>query len=398
MAVIPIAEPQRKSSPPPKGFGLFALGFRPFYLLAASLAVLFVPLWLMTTLGKPVVSPALPPLLWHGHEMIFGFACAVIVGFLLTAARNWTGLPTPSGLRLAALAALWLLARIALLTQPLATGATLDLLFLPLAAVMLAVPLFRAGNQRNYFVLGVLAALALSNLAFYAAVTGRLAISPLNVLHVSVAVIATLTTVIAGRIVPSFTANALKTVPRKQARVDQLAIASTAIALLLWASDVQGPVAASVALMAAVSQIWRCLGWRPGPTWRVPLLWILHLSHGWLIVALLATASAASGLPGGAVVLHVLTVGLISGLILSMITRTTLGHTGRLLKAGPIETSAFMLLQGALLARVLPPLIAPELYRIGLMVSGTAWALCFVLYLIRYAPMLVTPRIDGREG
>ena len=255
MAVIPIAEPQRESSPPPKGFGLFALGFRPFYLLAASLAVLFVPLWLMTTLGKPVVSPALPPLLWHGHEMIFGFACAVIIGFLLTAARNWTGLPTPSGSRLAALAALWLLARIALLTQPLATGATLDLLFLPLAAVMLAVPLFRAGNQRNYFVLGVLAALALSNLAFYAAVTGRLAISPLNVLHVSVAVIATLTTVIAGRIVPSFTANALKTVPRKQARVDQLAIASTAIALLLWASDVQGPVAASVALMLSLIHI-----------------------------------------------------------------------------------------------------------------------------------------------
>lgn len=398
MAVIPIAEPQRKSSQPPKRFALFALGFRPFYLLAASLAALFVPLWLMTALGKPLITPALPALLWHGHEMIFGFASAIIVGFLFTAGRNWTGLPTPSGWRLAALAALWLLARVALLTAPLLVGATLDALFLPLAAVMLAAPLIRAGNRRNYFVLGILAALALSNLAFYAAASGRLALSPLTVLHVSVAIIATLTTVIAGRIVPSFTANALKTVPRKQARVDQLAIASTAMALLLWALGIQGPLAAGLALLAAISQAWRCLGWRPGPTWRVSLLWILHLSHGWLIVALLAAAAAAVGLPGGAVVLHVLTIGLISGLILGMITRTTLGHTGRLLKAGAIETSAYLLLQGALVARVLPLLIAPEHYRIGLMVSGTAWALCFVLYLIRYAPMLVTPRIDGREG
>lgn len=398
MAVIPIAEPQRKSAIPPKRFALFALGFRPFYLLAACLAALFVPLWLLTALGKPLVEPALPGLLWHGHEMIFGFAAAVIVGFLFTAGRNWTGLATPSGAKLAALACLWLLARIALLSLPLALAATLDLLFLPLAALLLAQVLIRAGSRRNYFVVLILSLLSLANGAFYAACVGWLSLSPLSILHSAVAVIATLTTVIAGRIVPSFTANALKTVPRQQPWLDRIAIASTAAALLLWAFGLSGLFVAGLALLAATSQAWRCLGWRPGPTWRVPLLWILHLSHAWLILALLAAASAALGLPGGVAVLHLLTVGLISGLILGMITRTTLGHTGRLLQAGAIETCAFVLLQFALLARVLPPLLAPEWYRLGLMLSGTAWSLCFVLYLIRYTPMLIASRIDGREG
>lgn len=398
MAVIPIAEPKRAPSTPPSGFALFALGFRPFYLLAATLAVLFVPLWLMTALGKPLLAPALPTLLWHGHEMIYGFASAVVVGFLFTAARNWTGLATPSGAPLAALAALWLAGRVALLSLPLLPAAIIDLCFLPVCGVLLAKVLIRGNSRRNYFVLLILALLTFANLAFYAASTGAAAISPLNMLHCAVALIATLTTVIAGRIVPSFTANALKTTPRQAPWLDRLAIASTAAALLLWACGITGAIAAAIAALAVGSQIWRCLGWRPGPTWRVPLLWILHLSHGWLILALLAAASAALGLPGGVVVLHLLTVGVISGLILGMITRTALGHTGRLLRAGGIETAAYALLQFALLTRVLPPLLAPDWYRLGLMISGTAWSLSFLLYLLRYAPMLIAPRVDGREG
>lgn len=398
MAVIPIAEPKRKNSTPPKGFALLALGFRPFYLLAASLALAFVPLWLMSALGHPLLNPPLPALLWHAHEMIFGLAAAVIVGFLFTAARTWTGLDTPRGALLAGFAGLWLLGRIALLSLPLPLAAVLDLLFLPLAALALAKVLIRAGSRRNYFVLVILVALSLANLLFFAAALGQLALSPLTPLHAAVALIATLCTVIAGRIVPSFTANALKTVPRQHRRLDQLAVATTVLTLLLWACAVSGPVVAALALCATASQIWRTLGWRPGPTWRAPLLWILHLSHAWLILALLAIASSALGGPGGVIVLHLLTVGLISGLILGMITRTALGHTGRMLKAGRIETAAYLLLQCALLLRVLPPLLAPEWYRIGLMISGTAWALCFGLYLLRYVPILATPRVDGREG
>ncbi|WP_018604372.1 NnrS family protein [Uliginosibacterium gangwonense] len=398
MAVIPIDEPRLKPNKPVRGFALFALGFRPFYLLGATLAALFVPLWLMIALGGPAFSPALPALFWHAHEMIFGFATAIIVGFLLTAARNWTGLATPTGGKLAALVGVWLAGRIAMLCLPALAAAVIDLAFLPLAALVLARVLIRAGSRRNYFVLLILALLSVSNLLFHAAANAWLALPVLNTLHAAVALIATLATVIAGRIVPSFTANALKTVPRQSALLDRLAIGSTALTLLLWACGVSGIVVALISVLAAASQAWRSLGWRPGPTWRVPLLWILHISHAWLVLALLAAASAALGLPGSAAVLHLLTVGMISGLILGMITRTALGHTGRLLRAGYIEAAAYSLLQLAVLARILPVLMAPDWYRAGLMLAGTAWSLAFGLYLVRYAPILIQPRIDGREG
>lgn len=398
MAVIPIDEPRVKPNKPVRGFALFALGFRPFYLLGATLATLFVPLWLMITLGGPAFSPALPALFWHAHEMIFGFAVAIIVGFLFTAARNWTGLATPTGGTLASLAGLWLAGRVGLLCLPAVPAAIIDLAFLPLAALMLAKVLIRAGSRRNYFVLVILTLLTVCNLLFHAAANGWLALPVFNVLHAAVALIATLATVIAGRIVPSFTANALKTVPRQSAWLDRLAIGSTAAALLLWACGVNGLAVGLISLLAAGAQTWRCLGWRPGPTWRVPLLWILHISHAWLILALLAAASAALGGPGSAAVLHLLTVGMISGLILGMITRTALGHTGRLLRAGYLEAAAYTLLQLAVLARILPVLVAADWYRVGLMLAGTAWSLAFGLYLVRYAPILIRPRIDGREG
>ncbi|GAB2895412.1 NnrS family protein [Uliginosibacterium flavum] len=398
MAVIPLTEPRRKPVVPPRGFSLFALGFRPFYLFAATLALLLVPLWVLMLAGAVGLQPAMPTLLWHGHEMIFGFACAVIVGFLFTAAKNWTGLATPTGKPLAALAGLWLAGRIGLLIAPPWLAAVLDLAFLPVAGFMLGRVLVRAGSRRNYFALVILAALTLANALAHGAAQGWLAVSPLLGLHLAIALIAVLCTVIAGRIVPSFTANALKTVPWKHARVDQLAIAATVASLLLWACEGPAALLGPLALLAGLAQALRCWGWRPLPTWRVPLLWIMHVSHGWLIVALLVLAASTLGWVDAKVAVHVLTVGLISGLILGMITRTTLGHTGRLLKAGGIETACYVLLQVALLARVLPALCWPAAYMPGLHLSATVWALCFALYLWRYAPMLWQPRVDGQEG
>lgn len=393
MAVIPLSEPRRKSVAPPRGFALFALGFRPFYLLAATLGVLFVPLWMVLLAGGLSLPAGVSPLLWHGHEMVFGFSCAVIVGFLLTAAKNWTGLATPSGWPLAALAAAWLAGRIALLTLPPLAGALIDLAFLPLAALAVGRVLVRAGSRRNYFVLLILVLLSLANVLSHAGNQGWLQVSPLLGLHLAIALIATLCTVIAGRIVPSFTANALKITFWRHAWLDQLAIASTLASLLLWAFEAPALWLSPVAVLAALSQAVRCWGWRPGRTLGTPLLWILHVSHGWLIVALLMLAA---GLQQASV--HMLTVGLIAGLILGMITRTTLGHTGRLLKAGRIETACYLLLQLALLARVLPALLWPVAYMPGLHFSATAWAVCFGLYLWKYAPMLWHPRVDGQEG
>lgn len=393
MAVIPLTEPRRKPAAPPRGCAVFALGFRPFYLLAAILAVLFVPLWVLQLAGVGGLNPALPVLLWHGHEMVFGFACAVIVGFLFTAGKNWTGLATPTGWPLATLAGLWLAGRVALLLAPPIAAAVIDLAFLPLAGIALARVLIRAGSRRNYFALLILAALTLANALSHAGAHGWLAVSPLLGLHLAIALIATLCTVIAGRIVPSFTANALKTQPWKNAWVDRIAITASVASLLAWAVSAPAAVLTPLALVAAMAQAVRCWGWRPGPTWRVPLLWSLHLAHGWLIVALLLLAAGQL-----TAAVHVLTVGLIAGLILGMITRTALGHTGRLLKAGRLETACYVLLQLALLARVLPALLWPAAYLPGLHLSATLWAACFALYLWKYAPMLWHPRVDGQEG
>lgn len=398
MAVIPIAEPRRKPATPPTGCAVLALGFRPFYLLAAALAAALVPVWILLMSGHLILPPDVSPLLWHGHEMIFGFAVAVIVGFLLTAGQNWTGLRTPTGAPLAALALLWLAGRVAPFVLPALPAALLDLLFLPLAAIALGRVLVRAGSRRNYFILVLLAVLSVANLLSHAGAQGWFAVSPLLGLHLAIAMIATLCTAIAGRIVPSFTTNALKTVPWRNARLDQAAIGTTVASLVLWAFDAPAALLAPLSLAAAVLQAVRCKGWRPWATLGTPLLWILHVSHAWLIVALLLLAASGAGLVPASSAVHVLTVGLIAGLILGMITRTTLGHTGRLLRAGRIETACYLLLQAALLLRVLPQLFHPAHYLIGLQVSATLWALCFTLYLWKYAPMLWRPRVDGQAG
>lgn len=398
MKFIQIAEARIAAKAPPKGFALFALGFRPFYLLAAALAVLLVPLWVAVLAGAAPLAPVMPGLIWHAHEMLFGFAAAVIVGFLFTAGHNWTGLPTPSGKLLAALALLWLLGRVAMFADSPIVSAVVDLSFLPLAGVLLGRVLIRAGSRRNYFVLVVLAVLTLANAWVHAGVQGWMAVSPLTGLHLAVAVITILETVIAGRIVPSFTANALRTVPWRHGYVELGAISATAAALLLWAFSAPAGVTGAVAAVAALAQGVRVWGWRPLPALRVPLLWILHLSHAWIIVALAVLAAAGAGWMAATPAVHLLSVGATGGLIIGMITRTALGHTGRVLKAGAIETCCYLLLQVALVTRILPQLGLPVSYLPWMAVSAAAWASCFGLYLWRYAPILINPRVDGRPG
>ncbi|MFT3734592.1 MAG: NnrS family protein [Rhodocyclaceae bacterium] len=397
MAVIVLEEPRRAASPPP-AFALFALGFRPFYLLAAVQALAFVPLWIAVLQGSLNVPTGMAPMLWHGHEMVFGFACAVIVGFLFTAVRSWTGLATPEGRPLAALALLWLAARLAFFVAPPWLIALLDLALLPVVMLALGSVLIRAKNRRNYFVLGILAALWLSNLAFHAAQAGWVGASPLLPLHLAVAIISVLETVIAGRIVPMFTANALRIETQRRPWLDRAAIALTAASLLGWSLGVPAVWTALLAAPAVVVQAVRCHGWRPWRTGRTPMLWILHLSHGWIVLALALLAITPLWPQAAAPVLHLLTVGAMAGLILGMITRTTLGHTGRMPVAGRAETVMFVLLQLALLTRLLPPLFAVDWYSAGLRLSAVLWAACFALYVWRYAPMLWRPRIDGRPG
>lgn len=383
-------------TPAPARFALFALGFRPFYLLAAAFAALAIPAWVLVL--SNVVSVPMPGVLWHAHEMIFGFAVAVIIGFLFTAGRNWTGLPTPTGGQLAALAGLWLLGRIGMAFSGGAVAAAIDVAFLPAAAVALALVLIKAESRRNYFIIVLLGVLALANIAFHLSRLEVLASDPLRPLWFALGLITVLETVIGGRVIPMFTASALRGVKQWQNRKFELAaIAMTAIALLLWVLEFAA-IGAPVAAVAAALQFARCIGWNPWAARRTPLLWILHLAHLWIPVGLTLLAFVQWGVLPRSAGVHALAIGATGGLIIGMITRTALGHTGRMLVAGKIEVIAYVSVQLAAFSRVLTMIAFPGLALSGIHLAAALWALAFGLYFIRYLPWLVRSRPDGRAG
>lgn len=377
---------------------LFDLGFRPFYLAAALFAALAVPAWLLALTGH--LSTPTPGLWWHAHEMLFGFVGAVIVGFLFTAGRNWTGLPTPTGLPLALLVLMWLAGRLGMALDGGAWAAGLDLPFLPAAAVALARVLRREGNRRNYFVVVLLGLLSLANLAFHLARLQWFDFDPLAALHLALACVVLLETAIGGRIIPSFTASAIKDVRQWQdGRFNVAAIAATALALVAWALGGASAFVAPLLIVASLLQFVRAFGWNPWASRRTPLLWILHVSHLWIPVGLaLLAAAQAQWVPVSAGI-HALAIGATGGLIVGMITRTALGHTGRMIVTGRIEAAAYVLVQVAAAARVLTLVVAEQrLWMAGVHFAGACWTLAFLLYFWRYLPYLLRPRVDGQPG
>lgn len=396
MALIPLGEPVRRP-PPNTGFAWFALGFRPFYALAAAFSAIAVLAWVFVLSGWLDVPMA--GIWWHAHEMLFGFVAAVIVGFLFTAGRNWTGLDTPTGVPLALLALLWLAGRLGMAFLGGPWTAIVDAAFLPLAAAAMARVLWRAGSRRNYFVVVILGLLSLANIGFHLARFGVLEVDPLRPLHAALAIVVLLETIIAGRVVPSFTASALKGVRQWQRTwLNYVAVAATGCALLAWALLPGQPGWAAVTLLAAALQLPRTLGWNLWATRRTPMLWSLHLAHLWIPVGLaLLAASQMDWLPRSAGV-HALTIGATGGLIIAMITRTALGHTGRMLTVGRIEIAAYALVQVAAVVRVLTVAAIPIVAKSGIHTAATVWALAFGLYLWRYLPWLIRPRIDGQPG
>lgn len=396
--LVPLLEPE-PTLPQRSRNALFRLGFRPFYLLAALWAALAVPLWIAQYAGLLPPPLAYPALLWHAHEMTFGFALAVIVGFLLTGARAWTSLPTPTGGRLAALAALWVAARVFNYTGPTGMAMLLDAAFIVASMLAIGIVLLKARNYRNLFVLAVLTAFLVANSLFHLAVAGRIDASPLKAARFFVFVIVLLTCVIGGRVIPTFTANALRGVRQwKDRRLDWASLASTALALLLALLPVSPAVVALACLVAAALQIARLAGWNPWATRGAPILWILHVSYAWIPVGLVLLALGAFDIVPQAAGLHALTIGAIGGLIIGMITRTALGHTARPLKAQPTETTAYVLVQLAVLLRLAPLLVPALPYLPWTTAAASAWSLAFVAYLLKYVGVLTSPRLDGRDG
>ena len=376
-----------------------SVGLRPFYLGAAVFAAVAVPLWVGVRLGWHTRAPLGSALQWHVHEMLFGFAPAVMAGFLLTAVRTWTGRPTPSGTPLALLFALWALGRIAPYTAADAVWTAIDLTFLPALMIALWVPLWRARNTRNYKIVAVLFLLWVCDLSFHAGTLTSAAVSRAASMA-ALDLILLLMVIIGGRVIPAFSANAIAGMqPRTWPTLEKLAItAIVLIALLDALSPLLSPaVQAPFPLLlwsAALLHGLRLAGWKPWRTRANLLLLVLPLSYLWIPMHL--ALRAASGAPPGVMdpaAIHALAAGAMAGLMMSMMTRSALGHTGRPLRAGWPEGVCFGAVHLAAAVRVAAVWLPGHLYAGVLTASATLWVLAFATFAIAYTPRLLQPRL-----
>ena len=385
---------------------LLGYGFRPFFLGAGLVAVLLIPWWAASYAFGVPLGTSWPPTLWHGHEMLFGFIVAAIAGFLLTAVPSWTGARGFAGWPLALVSGLWLLGRIAVATSrfwPLPVVATLDLAFLPALAALVSPPLVRARN-RNTPLLAVLAAFWATDVAFYWGLYHRNDGASLHALILGIDVVLLLITVIGGRIVPAFTASALKQrgvagAVRAWPGVTELAVGSMIAVVLSDLFVPDGTIAGVIAALAAVMQVARLAQWRTLQTLRQPIVWVLHLAFVWLPLGLTLNAAALlTGAAPAAFWLHALTIGAAATMILAVMTRASLGHTGRPLVVRPVIAVAYLLLTTAGLVRVFGFAALPIRYPEVIVAAAFLWTAAFVLFTWIYAPILLAPRVDGKAG
>jgi len=396
--MLKIEDPRSAPAPAPAGFALWNLGFRPFYLLASIYAAVSVALWAGEYAGYLPAAYLRNPL-WHGHEMLFGYAIAVVAGFLFTAVRNWTNRPTPTGAALAAFALLWLAGRVLVLTPYSIAAAIANAAFPVAVAVALAIPLVRSGNRRNYFFIGLLLAVGALELALHLSQLGALRWPAIASLQVGLDIVMFIIAVMGGRVIPMFTNNAI---PNAQAVrkpwLERLALGG--ILALLGADFVLAPggVVAALAACVAVIHAARLYLWHPWRTLAKPLVWVLHISYAWIVVYLVLRALAAVGQVAEPLALHALTIGAIGGMTIGMMTRTARGHTGRPLVADGFEVACYVLVQLAAVVRVLGGMLLPGAYVATVIASAACWSAAFGLYAIRYWPALSRPRLDGKPG
>ena len=385
---------------------LFAAGFRPHFLLAGLAALVLVPIWALSFVAGTPLGSAWPPTLWHGHEMLFGFITCAIAGFLLTAVPSWTGQKGYAGAPLVALAFTWLIARLMIssswLWPPILTAAA-DLAFLPLLSVLVVVPLARQRN-RNTPLLLVLGLLWLTNLAFHVAVLRNDPPLARHALILGIDIVLILVTIIGGRIIPAFTTSALRLEGIQSAVQSRLVLNVMAVAIMVLnaAGDILWPetrIAGLLAGIAAVVQGLRLLQWRSLQTLRQPIVWILHLAYAWLPVGLgLKAAALLGGYAIGAFWLHALTIGVLATMITAVMTRASLGHTGRALVVHPLTTVGYVMLTAAALVRVFGLTALRLSYPQVVVLAASFWTTSFAFFVGVYAPILWGPRADGKPG
>ncbi|HKI73490.1 MAG TPA: NnrS family protein [Pseudomonadales bacterium] len=385
---------------------LFRLAFRPFFLFGATFAVIAMAAWIATLNGWWNVSLYGGPFFWHVHEMLFGFVAAIVVGFLLTAVRNWTSEDSVSGLSLAILVLVWAVPRVGFLVvrDMSVVLAAIDISFMLVAAVLLAIPILAVRQWRNLFFVPILVLFAAANAMMHVGQINQDHRLVVEGAHGALGLICVLMVTMGGRIIPSFTANGTRT-PRVEglAWLDTLALGSVWVLVIVLMGGLEerlpGWIMAGLFGLAALANFFRWVRWRFWITMNVVLLWTLHFAYFFIIAgfATLAASSAGAAIPASAA-WHLVTVGGMGGLILSMVSRVSLGHTGRDIIAMRGMIPAYVCVSLAAMVRSVCVILRPGDYLLWINTSGALWIVAFGSFALCYVAVLTRARVDDPQG
>lgn len=406
--ILNIEDPRVPKPVPVGGLALFNYGFRPFFLAAGLFAVLSIGVWLLQYAGHVDLGLASTPALWHAHEMLFGYSMAAVAGFFLTVVPNWTRAKAQKGPVLMVLTVLWLLGRVAMWSQaalPYSLVMIVDMLFLVTLSAVVVRPLLDPQHRRQVVFVPILLSLIVANGLMHLDVLGFAALGVdwgLRGVMLGLNATIVLIAVMGGRVTPSFTSSFIghadpSVKVQQRPRLDRAVMAATWAVLvvdLVWPERWLG---GTLALAAAGLHLARLAGWQSVRTLGNPILWVLHLGYLWLIVGLAFKGLADFGVMAQMDALHALTIGAIGTMTMAIMTRASLGHTGRVIHAHSVIVAAYVLLSVAAISR-LAVMLVPDAAVALVLTSGIAWTLAFCAFVAIYAPILWRPRIDGRPG
>lgn len=398
MAIVSAGESETGPSSM-QSWALWNMAFRPFYLGATAFSALTMMHWALQWSGMLgdsfyTISP-----LWHAHEMLFGYALAVIVGFLLTAARVWTGRPTLSGKPLAVLFCLWVISRVLVLTPFLWASAVSNVAFVLLAAIALARPILASGNRRNYFFLILLALFCVSTFSIHLAMLGLTQLPGWAGVRLTLDLVLLIMVIMTGRVVPVFSNNGIVGHRARNHRLIDIAAPLSIVALLIAdLSQASSTTLVAISSIASLVHGSRLILWKSHKTGSAPLVWVLHVAYLAIVVHLLLRTLNALGVLDPSLATHSLTVGALGTLTFGMMVRTSRGHLGMPLIADRADVFIFVLIITAAVFRIIGPAISTNLHNCVVVLSSSLWAAAALLFIVRYGFKLCRSRLDGKPG
>lgn len=381
------------------------LGFRPFFLLASIFAVASIGIWAWLYFRQvDVLADSLPIVSWHAHEMIYGYAMAVVTGFLLTAVRNWTQIQTLSSWSLLALVMIWLTARFIPflpVPNPIFLMALFDLLYNTLLVVAIGYPLFKARLWKHLSIWSKLLILLIGNAIFYAGLLGWMDDGVTIGLYTGLYMIVSLILLMGRRVIPFF-------IEKKGAGEKNIVnhqwvdISSLILVLIFLVFEVYWPLpmlAGMTALLLFALHLFRMFGWHHSSIWREPMLWVLYVGYGWIVFAFLLRGLNLFIGMSPMFAIHAFAIGGVGMITFGMMARVSLGHTGRDVYDYPKPVVlVFVLIALSAFTRVIVPMLMPAYYSVVIALSQGFWILAAMVFVYIYAPYLVKPRVDGRYG